>query len=37
MLRSRTVRVMIRLQYCQKVSPCLHAHGLLLRLYPREN
>ena len=37
MLGSRTVRVMIRLQYCQAVFPCFHAHGLLLRLHPREN
>ena len=34
---SRTVRVMIRLQYCQAVFLCFHAHGLLLRLHPRAN
>ena len=34
---SRTVRVMIRLQYCRRVFPCCQSHGLLLRLHPRAN
>ena len=37
MSRSRTVRAMIRLQYCQAVFPCFHVHGLLLHFYPRGN
>ena len=37
MSRSRTVHVMFRLQYCQRVFPSCHSHGLPLRLHPRAN